>query len=259
MKFVENGYFVRSYYRMRIASAVLSLVGCVGLFSQRASCQSIVTDSAFVAEATASAVANYDRALYGQVALYNGSEYIPIPEPYKGFPFFGSEYWEEGTIKYSGEVFHDVLMEYDLVQDQLVIEHYDQRGYVTEVKLHSDLIEYFDLLGHRFINVRGDSSGIRAGFYDLLYDGTMKLLCKHRKLLHETISNGTVEVSFLERANYYLLRDGKTISLRNKASILKALSDKKKALRQFARANGLSNENKEKMMVSLVRHYESLN
>ncbi len=199
--------------------------------------------------------------MHGQLILYNGSQFVPVPEPYEGFPFFGSEYWEEGSIQYYGEVFHNVPMEYDLVQDVLVIEHYDQRGFVTEVMLHSDRIGYFDLLGHRFVRVQGDSSSagmLRAGFYDLLYDGELKLLCKRRKSIHETVGSGVVEVSFLERASYYLLREGQALPVRSKASMLKVLSDKKRALRQFARANGLTNDDKEKMLVSLVRHYETL-
>lgn len=244
---------------MGLRNIVLLLVGGAVLLSQEALGQPAASDSAFVAEATASAVASYKRVLSGQEVLYNGSEYVALPEPYTGFPFFGSEYLEEGSIKYSGEVFHNAFMEYDLVQDVLVIEHYDQRGFVVEALLHTDLIEYFELLGHRFINLRQDSSGLRAGFYDLLYDGKMKLLCKRRKSVHETVQGGEVEVSFIERATYHLLHDGQAITLRNKASVLKALSDKKKALKQFARANKLTNDNKEEMLVSLIRHYESLN
>src|SRR5690606_34682790 len=124
----------------------------------------------------------------------------------------------------------------------------------------SDLVEYFEVLGHHFINVREDSgwSGLRPGYYDLLYDGDMKLLCKRKKSINEKIENGVVDVSFIERATYHLLRDGEAISVRKKASILKALDDKKKALKQFARANGLGNRNKEEMLISLIRHYESL-
>ncbi|HLT80243.1 MAG TPA: hypothetical protein VKZ86_04390 [Cyclobacteriaceae bacterium] len=245
---------------MKISTTVVSLLGAAFFFTRPAFSQSVAPDSAFVIEAVEVAVAGYDRVMRGQEVLYNGSEFIPIPEPYNGFPYFGSEYLEEGSIKYAGEVFHNVLMEYDLVQDQVAIEHYDQRGYVTQVKLHSDLVEYFEVLGHHFINVREDSgwSGLRPGYYDLLYDGDMKLLCKRKKSINEKIENGVVDVSFIERATYHLLRDGEAISVRKKASILKALDDKKKALKQFARANGLGNRNKEEMLISLIRHYESL-
>jgi hypothetical protein len=244
---------------MRITNTVLALLGVAVPFSQSAWSQVVAADSAFVAEAAASAVAAYESALHLQEALYNGSQYVPIPEPYDGFPFFGSEYLEEGTIKYAGEVFHNVPMEYDLVHDVLVIEHYDQRGYVTDVMLHSDLVEYFDLLGHRFISVHEDSSGLRPGFYDLLYDGEMKLLCKYKKSVHETVEAGTLNVKFLERVTYYLLRDGQGIPLRSRSSLFKALADKKKALRQYARANRLTDEDKERMFASLIRYYESLN
>lgn len=246
---------------MRITAAILSAIAGSLLFPRYVSGQQHASDSLFVAQAVASAVAAYDRSQRGQVALYNGAEYVPIPEPYEGFPFFASEYLEEGSVMYSGELFHNVPLEYDLVQDQLVIEHYDQRGYVTEVRLHDDLIDYFDLLGHRFIHVRGepDWGDLRPGFYDLLHDGKIKLLCRRKKNKQDRIEDRRVNVSFIERNTYYLVRDGQAITLRNKAAVLKALADKKKALRQFVRANRLKEVDKEEMMISLVQHYDSLN
>jgi len=245
---------------MRLPTTVLLLIAAAIVPGQTARCQSLSADSAFLAQAVSLAVASYEQAQRLQSALYNGSEYVPIPEPYDGFPFFGSEYLEEGSIKYSGELFDNVPMQYDLVQDQLVIEHFDQRGYVTDVRLHDDLVEYFDLLGHHFVSVTEDSiwGGLRRGYYELLHDGSIKLLCKHRKERHETIENGTVNVRFLERTNYYLVKDGKSFTIKNKASVLKALADKKKALKQFARANRVDQIDREKMMISLIRHYESL-
>jgi hypothetical protein len=245
---------------MRPLTSIVALIGSAVLLAHDAWCQRFAADSVFVADAVASAIATYEQTQRGQVALYNGGEYIPIPEPYEGFPFFASEYLEEGSVKYSGELFHDVPMEYDLFQDQLVIEHYDQKGYITEVRLHNDLVDYFDLLGHRFINVRQDPAwgGLRPGYYDLLHDGTIKLLCKRKKNPYEWIENRMVNIKFIEKNAYYLVRDGQAIVLKNQATVVKALADKKKALRQFARANRLKDVDKEKMMISLVQHYESL-
>src|SRR5690606_1432850 len=107
---------------MKISTTVVSLLGAAFFFTRPAFCQSVAPDSAFLIDAVVVAFAGCDRVMRGQEVLYNGSEFIPIFEPYNGFPYFGSEFLEEGSIIYAGEVFHNVLMEYVLVQDQVAIE-----------------------------------------------------------------------------------------------------------------------------------------
>lgn len=244
-------------YRVRLAAIV-----CVGIsILSFSNSLGQTPDTAFVGQARAHAVALYDVAMNRQFMLYNGSEYNAFPEPYEGYPFFGSEYWEEGAIKYYGERYEHVPMQYDLLNDLLIIEHYDQNGYVAEVVLHSEKVDYFDLLGHRFVRISPDSAqatALRPGFYDLLYDGQNKIICKRRKTMHERIESRTLTISFRERVNLFLIREGQVFPLRTKGSLLKVLSDKKRQLKQYARKEVTDFRDKEKVLVELVRYYESL-
>lgn len=220
-----------------------------------------MTDTLFVSHAQAQAVSRYDEAMTRQFMLYNGPEYVAFPEPYDNYPFFGSEYMEEGAVKYYGERYEDVAMQYDLLNELLVIEHYDQRGYRAEVVLHSEKVDYFEILEHRFVRIAPDSAAaiaLRPGFYDVLYDGANKILCKRRKTVHERIESGSLTVYFRDRADFFLVHEGKAFPVRSKRSLLKVLSDKKRVLNQYARKMVIDYRDKEKILVELVRYYDGL-
>lgn len=218
-------------------------------------------DSTFVEHSRAEAISFYSNSVRDQSLLFNGVEYKPIPEPYEGHPFFQSEYIEEGAITYYGEVYQNVPMHYDLVHDEVVIEHYDQKGYVGLVKPHQNKITSFVLLDHTFVHLGTQLTGedIRDGFYDLLYDGNVKILAKRKKTISEDLSQQVLKVSFNEKNNYYLFKDNKYYSIRSKGSLLKVLKDKRKELNQFASKRKADfSLNKELGFVKLAEHYDQI-
>lgn len=221
--------------------------------------QSSGSDSSFVDRSLANAIAKYNTSIRDQSLLFNGVQYKEIPEPYEGHPFFESEYIEEGAISYYGESYQNVPMQYDLVRDELIIEHYDQKGYVGLVKLHQERIASFSLLDHNFIRLKSESTGLRDGFYDLLYDGKVKVLAKRKKSVSEDLSQQQLTVSFPERNSYYLFKDNKYHSIRNKKSMLKVLENKRKELNQFAKKPKLDFKlNRENAMVRVAEYYDQI-
>jgi hypothetical protein len=216
-------------------------------------------DSTFVERSLGNAIAMYTVSIRDQALLFNGVEYKALPEPYEGFPFFGSEYVEAGSILYDGELYKNIPLQYDLVKDELIIEHYDQKGYVSMIKPHQTKISSFQLLDHTFVRIVGDSTAgvLREGFYDVLYDGGIKVLAKRKKNVSEDISLGQLTVSFIEKNSYYIEKDGKYYSVKNKGSMLKVLQDQKKSLSQFASKNKLNfKDNREGAMAKLAAYYD---
>lgn len=202
----------------------------------------------------------YTKSIRDQSLLFNGVEYKAIPEPYHGFPFFGSEYVEEGSIYYDGELYSNIPIQYDLVHDLLIMEHYDQKGYVSMIEPHQKKVSYFQLLDHTFIRISGDSSiEMRTGFYDLLYDGTVKVLARRKKNISQIASGGQLDVRFNERNVYYMMKDGKYYSIKNKGSVMKVLNDKRKSLNQYVSKNKSRvdfSTNREGAMVALAAQYD---
>jgi len=224
-------------------------------------CFSFGQDSTFVERSRTNAISFYSNSVRDQSLLFNGVEYKPIPEPYEGHPFFESEYIEEGSISYNGELYQNVPMQYDLVRDEVVIEHYDQKGYVGLVKPHQKKITSFVLLNHTFVHLGSQLTGedIRDGFYDLLYDGNVKILAKRKKTISEDLSQQVLKVSFNEKSNYYLFKDNIYHAVKSKGSILKVLKDKRKELNQFANKHKADfNLNREYGLVKLAEYYDQI-
>lgn len=93
-------------------------------------------------------------------------------------------------------------------------------------------------------------------FYQVLYDGNVKLLKKiHTKIVTETEFGAVVKASkFVREEHYYLLKNETMIRLKlKKSSILEALSDKEPQIVGFVKANnlGYSSENDLKRIVEL--------
>lgn len=249
------------YPSKRLNPRVCAVALCA-LFPQVLYGQNEAGDSTFVDRSVSLAISMYDETVRNQLMLYNGEEYNPYPEPYDDYPYFGSEYWEEGSVFYYGEWYHDVSMQYDIFKDELVIEHYGQSGYMAQVKLHSDKVDSFVLLGHTFIRIEGDSldnQGLRPGFYDLLYNGDTRIICRRRKSVIKNIELATLTISFSEKDSYFLIKNGTAFPVRNKSTVLKVLKDKKKILNQSARKGKLDFvHNKENAIIQMVRYYDEL-
>lgn len=235
---------------------VFAVLNPVDLSAQHAS-----ADSTFVDRSGARAIKLYNKSTRDQLLLYNGVEYKPFPEPYEGHPFFESEYVEVGSVFYDGELYENVAMQYDLLDDLLVLEHYDQNGYVALMKPHQDKIKSFRVLDHNFISIDGDStSGIlKDGFYELLYDGSVKVLAKRKKSVVRDYEYSQLIISFPQKNNYYLVNNGRYYPLKNKGALVKALQGNKKLLNDYARKNQLDfGNNKEKLFVALAAYHDQI-
>lgn len=219
-------------------------------------------DSTWIDRSRQNSIALYSGSIRDQSLLFNGVEYKSIPDPYHGFPFFGSEYIEEGSIQYEGELYTNIPIQYDIVNDLLIMEHYDQKGYVSMIKPRQEKISYFQLMGHTFVRISGDSTtDLRTGYYDLLYDGNVKILAKRKKNISQMASGGQLDVSFFEKNSYYLMKNGKYYSIRNKGSVMKALQDKRKSLNQFVNKNKTKVDftaDREGAMITLATQYDKI-
>lgn len=240
---------------------VFLFVVFAALIAVDSSAQHASADSTFVHRSGARAIKLYYKSTRDQLLLYNGVEYKPFPEPYEGHPFFESEYIEEGSVFYDGELYENVALQYDLLEDLLVLEHYDQKGYVGMMKPHQDRIKSFRVLDHTFVRVAGDSTNgaLKDGFFDLLYDGSVKLLAKRKKSVVRDYEYSQLIISFPQKNNYYLVNNGRYYPLKNKGALIKALQGNKKLLNDYARKNQLDfGTNKEKSLVALAAYYDQI-
>lgn len=218
------------------------------------------TDTTFLKQAVTAAIQSYRDAVGVQAHLYTGPEYYVTVKPYvDGHQYFLDKSLHDGSVLYDGTWFSEVPLLYDLSADELVTIHQGSGYFQKMVKQKTDA---FVLNGHTFVNLKADSAAgsvMEAGFYDLLYNGNVKVFARRRKVLQERATVQGMEGHYDVIDKFFIWKDGVYYPVGRKGSVLKVLRDEKKELNKFARANNLKfRKMREEAITQTVQHYDSL-
>ncbi|MEQ8424120.1 MAG: hypothetical protein RIA63_05380, partial [Cyclobacteriaceae bacterium] len=165
--------------------------------------------------------------------------------------FFDSRDWLEADIVYDGQLFKSVYLKYDLVIDKVILE-YPPAG---ELQLIDQLVSSFSISGHQF--TRLDDGRIEKGFYEIFFDGKIKLYEKHHKVFVKSIEQQRVVLQYISRNQTYLFKDGNYYQVKSNGSFYNIFEkETTKALKKYARANSISiNKDGRGAMVRLAKYY----
>jgi hypothetical protein len=226
-------------------------------FCQTQSADTSPTDTLAFAAGQAEAVLAYSQATKKQAPLYEGNEYVAHNHQIKIHPFFVTDSLQMGTVAYNGAFYTDVGMVYDIVRDEVVIQ---RPGTPYRIRLHSERISSFSVGRHRFARLVGDSTvGVRTGFYQLLYDGSVKALARRIKIIHEDISSGQYKANFVEEDRYFILKNGTYYPVKSKRALLRLFPEQASALQKYLRANRIKfKQQREEAITAVVRQYDHL-
>jgi hypothetical protein len=201
----------------------------------------------------------YNPFIQKQSRLYNGIEYLGYSVRIKGHAYFQQKELETGTLVYDELTFANVPMLYDLVKDQVVIQH--ANGF-TKIGLVSEKVKEFTLLNHHFIRLQADSlsgSPIITGFYDELYTGKLTVLAKRIKFIDETIKD-ELEREFLPKDLFIIKKEGVFYAVKSYKGLLSVLKDKAATVKQYLRKNRIKfRKGPENAIVKATVYYDSLN
>jgi hypothetical protein len=215
-------------------------------------------DTSFLTSAKSHQLALYNRYIHGQSRLYNGSEYRDFLSKNDEHPYFGVDDWVFGDILYDEELYQNTPLFYDIYRDKVISEHL-LNG--SKLELISEKVARFSLSGHTFVRLQADDAKIiSSGFYDLLYDGDIKVYCRREKLLQRKIESQDILESFDERNRIFIFKDGVYNPVRKKGSVLDVLDDRRQELKSYLNDNKITYKaDREKAIVQLARHYDSQN
>lgn len=210
-------------------------------------------------ENTANAINIYYRSLGAESPLYNGSEYLEYAYTIQeGHPFFETSNWVNGSIHLEGMLFQNVPMLYDIVKDQLVIPDF-QKAY--KINLPAGKVQQFDLPGHIFIRLtQNRSDQMKAGFYELLYNGEIQALAKREKKI--IVEYGSLQLSniIISKNLYYIRKDSNYYTISNKHDLLDVFKNKKKDVQQYLKKIGIKFKSDPGKVIALVaEYYDKLN
>lgn len=207
----------------------------------------------------ANAVSVYTATVGLNQHIYNGAEYIDYDHRITGSPFFEKNSFVNGSVVYDGVLYNNIQLIYDIWRGDVVIKNYTG----LPLLLINEKVSAFDLEGHQFIKITTDSLTEKlglSGFYNVLCNGTAKLFAKRKKLLVEKITSPTVESSFIQKNEYYILNNDVFYAVANKKSLLNALDDQKPALKKYIKQQKLKfRKTFEANLIKTVVYYGSIN
>ena len=216
-------------------------------------------DTSFLTRAKENTVMLHHRALGVQSRLYNGSKYLAPDHTLDEHPFFASEDWVTGSVFYDGEYFEDIPLMYDLYSGALVTEHVPSGHPIQLVRTK---LKQFSIGKHYFERIENESvsnSLPQSGFYEVLYAGETKVIARRQKLLREEINAQVIDRFFDERNRYFVQKNGVFFPVKNKTSLLKALSNRKTELKRYIKENRARFwPDRELLFKSVAEYYDTL-
>lgn len=210
---------------------------CCACLSQAAVSQNKSEDSASFQSAYAKSIEVYHQAIYPSTTLYNGAKYTGYPFPFKeGQPYFVSSVTGTGNIEKGGVLYKNVKFLFDIVRERLIV--FNPEG--EAILITNDLVNSFTIHNYHFVQARHQNSSIRAGYYALLYDGTVKVLWKPWKVIRSVIEQSSEQHYIDEKNQYYLEKGDRYYPVSGKRDVLRVLKDRKQELQQLIRKEDLS-------------------
>ena len=189
--------------------------------------------------------------------LYNGIVHTGYAKTIVGLPYYYSSDWVKGTVYFENAIYQQVPIKYDVVADQLVVRRLD--GYA--INLFSPRVSWFIIGDARFIYIDAKSFNglLTPGFYQQLQEGKVQFLIKRSKKLNEKITN-RLEQQFLDVERFYIIQGGHVREVKSLSSVLIALNDHRKQLKDFLRINKLKYRRYPEMVLNkMVAYYNQLN
>lgn len=238
-----------------------------GLFfvnSFQAFAQNSIADTSRKTASFQEAVNYYHQFLSPETGLYDGSEYTyntyyPI-QINEGDPFFLSKNFYTGTVFYNNVLYEKVPLLFDIIKNELLI-HDPSNIYI--IRLNNERVGWFTIWGHTFIRLIFDSansSQMRTGFYDLLYNGKTSLYSKDSKTLNEnTASAQGINKYVVESNEYFIKKENQFYKITNKKSLMVVLKNKKKEIGQFIKKNKLNlRKIKNYALIKIAAYYDGI-
>ena len=207
-----------------MAKTILTLCCLLSVLTQLTNAQTYKTDTLFIADAETANKKIYTDAIRNQSQLYNGSDfklYVPLQDEH---PYLFSDDWINGTVLYDDNFYENVPIQYDIQNDEVIIEYYNG---IRSIKLTKLKVARFTLEQHQFVLIQDPQ--VTPGFYEILYDGNTKVFARYSKALQETISGREIQRDFKEKIRYYLLEAGNYHSISSKKSLLAVFQTRKKS------------------------------
>jgi hypothetical protein len=191
--------------------------------------------------------------------LYNGRLWRNLYYRVVGNQFLFTDELLQGTVTIEGWLFENVLVKYDILEDELVARHpREVVGQLNKEKIDGFTIK-FDNRVYDFLRIDDDSLNNPTGYVNVLLKGHVSLWIKYRKEVVMLGFEGRLD-KFNQLQRIYLVKEGNAYPVKSKNDIIRLLSDRKQEINDFIRKNRLKITNKDPdSFIPVLKFYNELN
>ena len=158
----------------------------------------------------------YQSAISSQSHLSNGSSFKPSYASRTEHPFFLDPQFTKASITYDRVLYKDVKLLYNLATEELLLKD-SISGKI--IRLIGENISSFSIHNHSFLKFNSNPD-LEDGFYDLLHDGTCRVLIRRDKSLQYIKRDGRIKNIYQARDRIFLIVNGQVFPVTTKSSIL---------------------------------------
>lgn len=196
-------------------------------------------------------------AKYGSDAdLVNGEKYFYPYSRAKGTPFLYPD-GQTALLRIKGKDFPDQKVNYDVYNQQLVLEYADSYGVINNLVLRIEWVDWVDFGAKLFKKTKGPE-GVDT-YLQRIYEGRISCYYQWNKLYQLNLTSGTQSYYFTDPVrSSYLLKDGVFIDYRTNRTFLKAFGKtQRKMIKQHLKQNKLKvNKASDIQMAGIVEYCE---
>jgi hypothetical protein len=233
------------------------------VFMMLASCclqaQQSFTDSSLISRVHDTRVL-YDKGRGNQLAVFNGLQHYPYSASIEGIAYYPVDEWKKGSVVFSGILYEDIFMKYDVVKDELIVTpNYDGGLFIA---LYSPRVKEFSFGGRKFVRMTREMTdgALAEGFYQELSKGKVTAYQRTQKFIEEKVDITGISRWFEEKTRYFMLKEGKYKPIRNKNDLTNLLKEHRREVTQaMSRLNLKYRKNVQQNIIAATDAYNQSN
>lgn len=167
-----------------------------------------------------------------------------------------------GSIVYDNQPYNNVLLNYDVNNDDLIIKPYGENDKMPIV-LNKSKVNSFKVNGKNYINLdskKTDNELNISGFYEeVLINNKINFYIKHKKDRRQIINDNQVFDDFTTITSYTILYKNQFYKITNKKSLTTIFPELKKTINEYYSNNdSIEKSNKNKFLEDLFKYINTI-
>lgn len=192
--------------------------------------------------------------------LYNGRNYsFSLSHETIGHPFLHTQNYESGNVLIRNEKFEDILLNYDIYNQELILKYQDIHGADNLIKLSKAWLRGFYLYSREFISLETENG--QKEFFQVIGRDSLKVLYHWEKKMTLSKEVGKSNYHFSEPGKaMYLYKHGVFYRFKNNKSFIEYFEpDLRDSIKKYLAQYKISvKKASDENMLSLINHCNQL-